>query len=95
MHLSLTSRNLLAWTYICAAELATWGVGPNINELSFSLSQAYQGTPEQSVCMHAPIIEFIAHYCTQPSQLQTCNTLYPMSWPAHPPVWVQDYMYIV
>ncbi len=27
--LSLTSRSLLAQTYICAAELATWGVGPD------------------------------------------------------------------
>ncbi len=25
MHLSFTSRNLLAWTYIYAAKLATWG----------------------------------------------------------------------
>ncbi len=24
-----TSRNLLLQTYICAAELATWGVGPD------------------------------------------------------------------
>ncbi len=25
-----TSRNLLLQTYICAAELATWGVGPDV-----------------------------------------------------------------
>ncbi len=30
MNLSLTSRNLLARTYICAAELATWGVGLDV-----------------------------------------------------------------
>ncbi len=30
MHLSLTSRNLLARTYICTAELVTWGVGPDV-----------------------------------------------------------------
>ncbi len=29
MHLSLTSHNLLARTYICVAELATWGVCPD------------------------------------------------------------------
>ncbi len=33
MHLSLTSRNLLAQTYICAAELATWGVGPDFSNV--------------------------------------------------------------
>ncbi len=39
MHLSLTSRNSLAWTYIhvCAAELATWGVGPDVNKIFWSL----------------------------------------------------------
>ncbi len=31
MHLSVTSRNLLARTlYIRAAKLATWGVGPDV-----------------------------------------------------------------
>ncbi len=30
MYLSLTSRYLLARTYLCAAELVTWGVGPDV-----------------------------------------------------------------
>ncbi len=28
-----TSRNLLLQTYICAAELTTWGVGPDVKEI--------------------------------------------------------------
>ncbi len=31
MHLSLISCNLLAQMYICTAELATWGVSPDVN----------------------------------------------------------------
>ncbi len=30
--LSLTSHNLLARTYICAAKLATWGVAPDFKQ---------------------------------------------------------------
>ncbi len=30
MHLSFTSHNLLARTYICAAKPANWGVGPDV-----------------------------------------------------------------
>ncbi len=40
-----TKRNLLQQTYICAAELATWGVGPDVNHqrkiLRLPLAKAY------------------------------------------------------
>ncbi len=40
MHLSLTSRNLhvLLQTYICAAELATWGVGPDVINVNYNIN---------------------------------------------------------
>ncbi len=30
-HTQTTSHNLLLQTYMCAAELATWGVGPDVD----------------------------------------------------------------
>ncbi len=32
-----TSRNLQLQTYTCAAELATWGVGPDVNKHKINL----------------------------------------------------------
>ncbi len=41
MHLSLTSCNLLLQTYICAAKLATWGVGPAQRSCFFLFFSSY------------------------------------------------------